>query len=92
MTAAGGDDAIAIAAAESYDLLLTDVVMPGLSGPDLAQQLRRGRPDLPVVFMSGYSAGVLDGDLAALGASSVIQKPFTQSDLRAALGRALGVA
>jgi CheY-like chemotaxis protein len=56
-------------------LLLTDVIMPGLDGPQLATQLRGSVPDLRVVFMSGYGAGqVLPG-------SAFLPKPFNPASL-----------
>jgi CheY-like chemotaxis protein len=76
---------------ETIRLLLTDVVMPGMSGPELARRLRERRKDLRVVFMSGYAdqAGACDlPDTEAL----FIQKPVTAGDLarkvREALDRA----
>ncbi len=65
----------------SIDLLLTDVVMPGMSGKALADQLLRTQPDLRTIFMSGYTDeaiahhGVLDPDVAFL------QKPFSPTVL-----------
>ena len=41
---------------DEIDLLLSDVVMPGMSGPDLLDRARRTRPELRAIFMSGYSA------------------------------------
>lgn len=72
-------------------LLLTDVVMPGLSGWELAVQARRINPRLPVVFMSGFAeAGPSAEDLEAIGAQ-FLQKPFTpdqlESTVRAELGK-----
>ena len=67
------------------DLLVTDVIMPEMSGRDLLAALRERRPDLPCLFMSGYTAdvlspnGVLDEDIHFL------QKPFTVSDLATGL-------
>ena len=67
----------------SIDVLLTDVVMPGPSGPDLSEQLTKRRPSLKVIYMSGYTDeaivqhGVLKPGIAFL------HKPFTSG----ALGR-----
>jgi len=63
------------------DLLVTDIVMPGLSGLDLAQRLRRRQPKLPVLFMSGYSdSPLLRSGLAREGAA-FLQKPFSADAL-----------
>jgi CheY-like chemotaxis protein len=71
-------------AEERPALLLTDVVMPGTSGPELAAQLQREDPQLAVLFMSGYS------DRADVwGAGTVLQKPFTDDALLARVGEAL---
>jgi signal transduction histidine kinase/CheY-like chemotaxis protein len=63
----------------AIDLLLTDVAMPGMSGPELARRARASRPHLPIIFISGYAnpegiAGELLGPL--------VRKPFTTTDLR----------
>ncbi|MBC7293979.1 MAG: response regulator [Thermoleophilia bacterium] len=62
------------------DLLVTDLVMPGLSGLELAREMRRRFPGLPVVFMSGYSDRDL-GELAQEPAVVFLQKPFVAHDL-----------
>ena len=54
------EEAIQLAEAARYDALVTDVVMPGLTGDEVARRIRTTHPDLPVVFMSGYTASVLD--------------------------------
>jgi len=71
---------------ESFDLLVTDVVMPAETGHELAAGLRRARPSLPVVFMSGYSSAGADGQDPA---DPFLPKPFTPDDLRRAARRAL---
>jgi signal transduction histidine kinase/ActR/RegA family two-component response regulator len=74
---------------EPIDLLLTDVIMPELNGHDLAIRLRDLRPDIRVLFMSGYTAnvivhrGVLDEDVFLL------QKPFTSRELAVKVKEAL---
>jgi two-component system, cell cycle sensor histidine kinase and response regulator CckA len=57
------EDAIQLAAQKRFDALVTDVVMPGLTGDEVARRIRDSQPDLPVVFMSGYTATVLDLEL-----------------------------
>ena len=65
----------------AIDLLVTDVIMPGLSGRDLADRLRSVRPDLRVLFMSGYSDDAL-GERGALGPGMhYLQKPFASDAL-----------
>jgi two-component system cell cycle sensor histidine kinase/response regulator CckA len=83
---AHGAEALALLeSGQEADVLLTDVVMPGLTGPQLAREVERIRPGLPTVFMTGYS------DDAALTADSAIciGKPFGESELLDALERAV---
>jgi CheY-like chemotaxis protein len=63
------------------ELLLTDVVMPGISGPRLAEQLKAERPDLRLIFMSGYAATTLEQKILLDPASAFLQKPFTTEQL-----------
>ena len=83
LAAANGDSAIAISRAYSgnIDLLLTDVVMPGMSGREVAENLRVMRPGIQVIFASGYTddEGLL-GDVRK-DERSFLQKPFTALDL-----------
>jgi len=72
------------------DLLLTDVVMPGMTGPELAKALRARRPGLRVLYMSGYTPGVLNPRGHLDEHSSLLQKPFNRDALLAAVARALG--
>jgi PAS domain S-box-containing protein len=74
------------------DLLLTDVVMPGMNGPDLWDKVRRRDVRAKVVFMSGYA----DDPLADMGlldaAAAYLQKPFTPSQLARKVGEAFSAA
>jgi two-component system cell cycle sensor histidine kinase/response regulator CckA len=63
------------------DLLLTDVVMPTLSGNELAKRVAAFRPDLPVLYMSGYADDVILNRGALDAAVELIQKPFTRRTL-----------
>jgi PAS domain S-box-containing protein len=76
---------IALSAQKHIDVLLSDVVMPGLSGPELAKQLSRLLPELRVVLMSGYPADALLHRQSDLAKAKLISKPFTPDDLLAAV-------
>ncbi|MFC3990921.1 ATP-binding protein [Actinoplanes siamensis] len=81
VAATDGRQALARYHQHGCDVLLTDVIMPEMSGPRLAELLTERQPGLPVIYMSGYSNGllgsthVLDGDIA------FVEKPFTAADL-----------
>jgi CheY-like chemotaxis protein len=62
-------------------LLLTDVVMPGMNGPELARQLAAVRPAIKVLFMSGYTGQSFSGTGALEPGSHFLQKPFTRGGL-----------
>jgi CheY-like chemotaxis protein len=90
LVAGNADEALGIfATSEKIDLLLTDVVMPGSSGPQLSKELVARRPDLRVLYMSGYTDeaivhhGVLNPGVALLN------KPFTLSALAAKIREVL---
>ena len=77
-------EALAIAArgAQPLDLLLTDVVLPGIDGADLAARLRSLQPGLRVLFMSGYTPEEI-AVTAALGSNDLLlKKPFLPATLR----------
>ncbi len=64
----------------AIDLLLTDVVMPGVNGPALAKEVRLLRPGTKILYMTGYSGEFIRADMLIPGVS-LIQKPFTPADL-----------
>jgi hypothetical protein len=81
LAAPSGADALTLLHATAHiDLLLTDVVMPGISGPDLAAQVVTSRPGTPLLFMSGYTADMLSPEIIG-NAARFLAKPFTYSDL-----------
>lgn len=63
------------------DLVLTDVSMPEMSGPTLAEKIRATLPEVPVVFMSGYAAETFRKDLSENQSIHFLSKPFTLRDL-----------
>jgi two-component system, cell cycle sensor histidine kinase and response regulator CckA len=90
IAAADPVEALAVASNERFDALVTDVVMPKMSGRALAAQLREQRADLPIVYMSGYStdAALRDGELEP--GALFLQKPFGATDLGRAVREVLG--
>ena len=93
-TIAVATDALAavgqVAAGEHPDLLITDVVMPSMTGPELAAALRTHKPDLPVLYMSGYTAASLGPQLHLDANSMLVEKPFTRSTLLGAIRNLCG--
>jgi CheY-like chemotaxis protein/anti-sigma regulatory factor (Ser/Thr protein kinase) len=85
MTAASGPEALvrARAYAGAIDLLITDMVMPGMTGQDLLRELSAERPGLQVVFMSGYHQG------APVDPRRFVAKPFDRATLLSAVAEAL---
>jgi two-component system, cell cycle sensor histidine kinase and response regulator CckA len=73
----------------AVDLALTDVVMKGMSGPELVLRLIEGRPEMKVVYMSGYT-GELVANQGAAGTIRLLEKPFTRVGLLRTLDAALG--
>jgi CheY-like chemotaxis protein len=83
LCASDGEEAIDLAARHdgAIDLLLTDVVLPGLNGREVAEQMRATRPDLRVLYMSGYTDDAILRRGVLTQRSSLIQKPFNAVDL-----------
>jgi len=78
-----------IAEARRYDVLVTDMTMPGIDGRELAGRVRALRPDLGVVFVSGYVPDV--ARLTEIPGAVFLPKPFTPSDLVCAVGRIIAL-
>ena len=81
LEASGGEQALALVSSQEIQLLLTDSVMPGMSGAGLAKLVVGLKPGLPVLYMSGFSAGVLSPERVSSGELAFIQKPFTAEAL-----------
>jgi two-component system cell cycle sensor histidine kinase/response regulator CckA len=73
-------------------LLVTDVVMPGMSGPQLAEQLAAGRPKTRVLFVSGHADEMLRRHGVVRDAIPLLHKPFGFAALQEAVGQALAAA
>jgi signal transduction histidine kinase/CheY-like chemotaxis protein len=82
-----GEEALGRAQLQGFDAVFSDVVMPGMSGLELAEALKRSHPDLPVILTTGYSDQIATG---GAGGRPVILKPYRLETLSAALDLALG--
>jgi len=80
------------AAPRSFDVVVTDDVMPGLTGTALASVLRPQRRELPIVLVSGYSGPILAQRALAAGVSELLVKPLQSRDIAATLARVLHAA
>ncbi len=74
----------------AFDLLLTDLTMPGLGGAGLIRAIHDVRPDMPAILTSGFSDSMRDDERAALVPTSFLQKPYTQAELARLVATALG--
>jgi PAS domain S-box-containing protein len=68
---------------DKIDLLITDVIMPGMNGREVCDEIKRIKPDLPVLFCSGYSSDLLENEYMLNIQGLVIQKPYRSADLLA---------
>jgi two-component system, cell cycle sensor histidine kinase and response regulator CckA len=76
---------------EEIDLLLTDVVLPGMAGTELAERLKSYRPEAKVLFMTGYGEAVPSLPAGRYPSQSVLQKPFLRSELLSRVEAILGL-
>jgi two-component system cell cycle sensor histidine kinase/response regulator CckA len=92
LEAENGDAALALAASHTdpIHLIITDVVMPGLSGHELVQQLLPTRPTLKVLYLSGYAQEAFATPAAADAPKTFLQKPFTLQSLSRKVREILG--
>jgi signal transduction histidine kinase len=90
LAAGTGSQALALAAEHRFDLLLTDMVMPEISGLELARRVKQLRPVVAVLFMSGYSQDVLGPQRVNDEGIALVQKPFSRRTLLDGVRTAVG--
>ena len=85
ITAPDGEQALACLAAQTIDLIITDLVMPKMDGVDFVKQLRKIKPDLPVIVVSGSTRNIMQrygiDSIQVPGANASLPKPFKSVDL-----------
>jgi DNA-binding response OmpR family regulator len=84
-----GEEALDILGKFEFDVVLTDIRMPGLSGVDLLAQVREDHPDTSVILMTGYASLRTAVDSLRLGAHDYLVKPSSNRDIRDSVTRAL---
>jgi two-component system, cell cycle sensor histidine kinase and response regulator CckA len=91
--AGGGEAALGLIERETdYALLVTDVLMPNMDGPELVERARKLRPELPVLYVSGYTTDELLEPGGLPPRTAFLTKPFTRATLAAEIGAVMGAA
>ena len=88
VSAASGEEALSLLREHPIDLVLSDIVMPGLSGIELAERIRSLHADLPIVLATGYSEQAAQSRQRL----PIVLKPYSAKDLNEAMAQALNVA
>jgi CheY-like chemotaxis protein len=89
LEAASGEEVLAAARGSAIDLLVTDVMLPGMKGPEISRRLRALLPGLPTLFISGYTASVLGSQGVLEPDVQLLHKPFSVQDLARKVEEAL---
>ncbi len=82
-TAATGEEGVRMADRELYDVVLTDLALPGMSGLQVAQHIRRTRPEVPIILVTGWTTEMSRAEQDAAGITEVLYKPFRIEQLTA---------
>jgi len=89
--AVDGVEGLRLFAAEAFDLVITDIIMPRREGLETIVELRRQKGGVPIIAMTGYVGRPYLDAAARLGACEVLFKPYDNHQLMAAVDRALGM-
>ena len=91
-TASDGQEAIDLLESETYDLVVTDVVMPRMEGFELLRWIKVERPGTKVIVLTGFARRHSISDFLLYGADDYLAKPFLVPELLAAVEKAIGPA
>lgn len=91
VAAPDADHALAALETSTFDLLLTDVVMPGMDGFDLLRRVKSAYPEIKVIVLTGYARKQSISDFLLYGADDYLSKPFQVHELVAAVDRVTGM-
>lgn len=85
----GGEAAMEMLRKESFDLMVLDYKMPGMSGFEVFEQVRPLHPNMAVVLITGHGTPDIMNEANRLGFNAILLKPFTSDELRATVEKAL---
>lgn len=88
-TAFSGEEALELEAKKQYAILIVDLMMPGISGIELLNKIKKRNPDVTIILITGYPSIKTAVKSIKLGAFDYLPKPFTPDDLRDLVARAL---
>lgn len=86
---ASAEEFLGSEALNSTNCLILDIAMPGMSGPDLQQELKRRQQKIPIVFITAHADDAKRRGLIEQGAIDCLSKPFSEADLLGAINKAL---
>ena len=89
ITAMNGEEALSKLSNEHYDLVFTDIKMPGMSGLEVAERVKASQPWLPVVIVTGYGSDAYEARAAAAGVTDFLRKPLSPEMIEASTDKAL---
>ncbi len=90
ISARNGEEALSKLSQEHYDLVFTDIKMPGMSGLEVAERVKASQPWLPVVIVTGYGSDAYEARAAAAGVAEFLRKPLSPEMIEASTAKALG--
>jgi DNA-binding NtrC family response regulator len=90
MTAEDGQEALQALSEDHYDLLVTDLSLPGLSGIELTEALRKRNSNMSVIWITAYGCHNVCSELDSLGVCCCLDKPVEISEIRDTVRRAMG--
>ncbi|MFA6442920.1 MAG: response regulator [Sterolibacterium sp.] len=89
ISAQNGEEALSKLDGEKYDLVFTDIKMPGMSGLEVAERVKASQPWLPVVIVTGYGTDANEARAAAAGVSGFLRKPLSPEMIEGSTEQAL---
>lgn len=89
ISAQNGEEALSKLDSEKYDLVFTDIKMPGMSGLEVAERVKASQPWLPVVIVTGYGTDAYEARAAAAGVAGFLRKPLSPEMIEGSTDKAL---